>query len=128
MVFHPWRNSFSGCFAIVFLLWLVVMATAGLWMWEIGNAFLMRGRLYKEPPPILDIKAESQYDARHYHLHWTFCCAGETINHLRRRIEDVSDIPDSKSKAARDHFFVLGGGGWCELFTLIHGGSYTILG
>ena len=67
MVFHPLRNSFSGCFAIVFLLWLVVMATAGLWMWEIGNAFLMRGRLYKEPPPILDIKAESQYDARHYH-------------------------------------------------------------
>ena len=104
------------------------MATAGLWMWEIGNAFLMRGRLYKEPPPILDIKAESQYDARYYHLHWNFCCAGETIDHLRRRIEDVSDIPDSKSKAARDHFFVLGGGGWCELFTLIHGGSYTILG
>ena len=127
MVFHPARNSFSGCFAIVFLLWLVVRATAGVWMWEIGNAFLMRGRLYKEPP-ILDIKAESQYDARHYHLHWNFCFAGETINHLRRRIEDLSDIPDSKSKATRDHFFVLGGGGWCELFTLIHGGSYTILG
>ena len=53
MVFLPLRNSFSGCFAIVFLLWLVVMATAGLWMWEIGNAFLMRGRLYKERRPSL---------------------------------------------------------------------------
>ena len=103
------------------------MATAGIY---VGNreCFFDERSFVQRAPPILDIKAESQYDARHYHLHWNFCFAGETINHLRRRIEDLSDIPDSKSKAARDHFFVLGGGGWCELFTLIHGGSYTILG